>query len=130
VYAKLLGERLKQHNAQCWLVNTGWTGGAYGTGSRMKITHTRAMVDALLAGELEHVPCENDPIFGLAVPQSCPNVPSKVLNPRMTWTDKAAYDQQAFKLAAMFTENFEQYAERVPPTVRDAGPVVTRKALA
>lgn len=127
VYAELLGERLKQHNAQCWLVNTGWTGGAYGTGSRMKIAHTRAMVDALLAGELEDVACETDPIFGLAIPLSCPNVPADVLNPRNTWADKAAYDHQAMQLAEMFAENFRQYEARVPDAVKQAGPITVRK---
>jgi phosphoenolpyruvate carboxykinase (ATP) len=127
VYAEMLGERLKQHGAQCWLVNTGWTGGAYGTGSRMKIAYTRAMVDALLAGHLDGVSCEIDPIFGLSIPQWCPNVPAEVLNPRNTWTDPAAYDRQAMRLAEMFTENFKQYEDRVPVKVRSAGPLHTQK---
>ncbi|MEE4194134.1 MAG: phosphoenolpyruvate carboxykinase (ATP) [Anaerolineae bacterium] len=129
VYAELLGKRLKKHNAQCWLVNTGWTGGAYGTGERMKIKFTRAMVDALLAGDLKDVPYQTDPIFGLAVPQSCPNVPPEVLNPRNTWADPAAYDQQAMKLAAMFVANFKQYEDRVPQSVKNAGPKVTIKTV-
>ncbi len=122
VYAEMLGERLKQHNAQCWLVNTGWTGGPYGTGSRMRIAHTRAMIDALLAGELTDVPYQIDPVFGLAVPQACPGVPADVLNPRNTWADGQAYDHQARRLAQMFANNFAQFAERVPPEVRAAGP--------
>lgn len=94
----------------------------------MKIAYTRAMVNALLAGELEDVPYEKHPIFGLSVPQSCPHVPAEVLNPRATWTDKAAYDRQAMRLAGMFAENFQQYADRVPQSVREAGPQVMRKA--
>jgi phosphoenolpyruvate carboxykinase (ATP) len=122
VYAQMLGERLKQNKAQCWLVNTGWTGGPYGTGSRMKIAYTRAMIDALLAGELTDVPYQTDPVFGLSVPQACPDVPAGVLNPRSTWTDGDAYDRQARRLAHMFAENFAQFAERVPPEVHAAGP--------
>ncbi len=124
VYAKLLGEKIQRHSSQCWLVNTGWTGGAYGTGSRMKIAYTRAMIDALLAGELDTVPCRADPVFGLLVPQSCPGVPSEVLNPRGTWADGVAYDAQARKLAEMFRENFKQYLDRVTVEVREAGPRV------
>jgi len=98
-YATMLGERIRKHDARVWLVNTGWTGGAYGTGKRMKIAHTRAMIRAALAGALDAVPYERDPVFNLEVPTSCPGVPNDVLKPRTTWTDAAAYDAQAAKLA-------------------------------
>jgi phosphoenolpyruvate carboxykinase (ATP) len=123
VYARLLGERIRQHQSQCWLVNTGWTGGPYGVGQRMKIAYTRAMVDALLNGELMDVSYTKDPVFGVQVPQSCPGVPADVLNPRSTWADCEAYDQQAQKLAGMFMANFAQFADEVPPEVLAAGPV-------
>ena len=122
VYARLLGEKIRQHQSQCWLVNTGWTGGAYGQGQRMKIAHTRAMVDTLLSGGLNNVPYETDPVFGLHVPQSCPGVPGQVLNPRNTWADPAAYDEQAYKLAGMFSANFAQFTGDVPAEVLAAGP--------
>jgi phosphoenolpyruvate carboxykinase (ATP) len=122
VYAKLLGERIARHHARVWLVNTGWTGGAYGVGSRMKIGHTRAMINAALTGALDNVATATDPIFNLSVPASCPDVPAEVLNPRNTWTDKSAYDAQARKLAAMFAENFKTFAGTASAEVKDAGP--------
>jgi phosphoenolpyruvate carboxykinase (ATP) len=122
VYAEMLGQKLREHAAKVWLVNTGWTGGAYGAGSRMSLAHTRAMVSAALAGELDNVPTEADSVFGLAVPTAVPGVPSEVLHPRDTWDDPAAYDAAAAKLAGMFSDNFGKYAERVPESVRAAGP--------
>src|SRR6476660_943888 len=122
VYAKMLGERIAKHGAKVWLVNTGWTGGPYGTGSRMKLGHTRAMVAAALAGALDGVSFRTDPVFGVEVPMAVPGVPGEVLTPRQTWTDPAAYDAQARKLATMFRENFEQYRSQVPDTVAAAGP--------
>lgn len=122
VYANLLGEKIAQHKVNVWLINTGWTGGPYGVGSRMKLGYTRAMIHAALDGGLTDVPMEVDPIFGLAVPTACPNVPSEVLNQRGTWADAAAYDAQAKKLAAMFAKNFENFADKVTPAVRAAGP--------
>jgi phosphoenolpyruvate carboxykinase (ATP) len=122
VYAEMLGERLRQHGSRVWLVNTGWTGGGYGTGSRMKLGHTRAMVRAALAGDLDSVPTEADPVFGLAVPTSVPDVPGEVLTPRETWAAPKAYDEAARRLAGMFQDNFEQLADRVPESVRAAGP--------
>jgi phosphoenolpyruvate carboxykinase (ATP) len=104
-----------------WLVNTGWTGGPYGTGRRMGIGHTRAMLRAALAGTLDGVEMRVDPVFGLRVPVSCPDVPPGVLDPRSTWADRAAYDRTASMLAGMFHENFAQYADQVEPRVRDAG---------
>lgn len=109
-YADLLGKKIEKHNANVWLLNTGWTGGAYGTGSRMKLGYTRAMINAALKGELDHVKFENDPIFGLSVPTECPGVPSEILMPRNTWADKDAYDWKAHELATMFQENFKKFA--------------------
>ncbi len=122
-YADLLGERLRQHAPACWLINTGWTGGPYGTGNRIAIAHTRAIVHAILAGDLDTVPTETDPIFGLAIPRECPGVPSAVLRPRDTWLDSAAYDRTAKELARAFADNFSQYTDMVPARVSTAGPV-------
>ena len=121
-YAELLRARIAKHHAHVWLVNTGWTGGPFGVGSRMKIAHTRAMIDAALSGKLDSVAYTTDPIFNLSVPASCPGVPQEVLNPRSTWKDPAAYDTQARRLAAMFAENFKTFAATAAPDVRDAGP--------
>ena len=122
VYANLLGEKVAQHNVAVWLVNTGWSGGPYGVGQRIKIAYTRALVGAALNGALDQVPTVDDPIFGVAVPVTCPGVPADVLTPRNTWADPAAYDTQARKLAAMFNENFKTFAADVTPEVRAAGP--------
>jgi len=122
VYANLLGEKIARHNVNVWLVNTGWTGGPYGVGQRMKIGYTRAMVRAALDGSLADVATVPDANFGLAVPTACPDVPADVLDPRTTWADRAAYDAQARKLAAMFAENFKALADQVPADVRAAGP--------
>ena len=122
VYAKLLGARIAQHQSRVWLVNTGWTGGPYGVGSRMKIAHTRAMINAALSGALATAPVQRDPIFNLDVPTACPGVPADVLNPRNTWKDKAAYDQQARKLATMFVENFKTFEATASAAVKAAGP--------
>jgi phosphoenolpyruvate carboxykinase (ATP) len=121
-YAAMLGERIARHRSRVWLVNTGWTGGPYGVGSRMPISYTRAMIRAALAGELDTVPYETDPIFNLAVPATCPDVPPGVLKPRQTWTDAAAYDQQAARLAQMFADNFRTFEGEVSADVRAAGP--------
>ena len=127
-YAAMLADRLHQHGVRAWLVNTGWTGGPYGTGERMNIDHTRAMVRAALSGALDDVPYETDPIFGVAVPTTCPDVPAEVLRPRRTWDDPEAYDRQAAALATMFAENFAAYADAVDASVRAAGPRVRAKA--
>jgi phosphoenolpyruvate carboxykinase (ATP) len=124
VYAEMLRERIARHGARVWLVNTGWTGGSYGEGSRMDLAHTRAIVRAALSGDLDDVETTPDPIFGLHIPASVPGVPDDVLQPRGTWRDPQAYDEQARKLAAMFRENFEKFAADVPESVREAGPVV------
>lgn len=123
-YARLLGEKIERHNASVWLVNTGWTGGPYGTGHRMDLPYTRAMVRAALNGELENVPTQPDPIFGVHVPLSCPDVPDDVLQPRNTWADGEAYDRQARTLAGMFQDYFAQFADRVDRRIADAGPRV------
>ncbi|MDE2513997.1 MAG: phosphoenolpyruvate carboxykinase (ATP), partial [Alphaproteobacteria bacterium] len=121
VYAKMLGERIAKHKATCWLVNTGWSGGAYGIGSRMKIAHTRALVRAVLAGTLKSVPTRQEAFFGLQVPESCGEVPAEVLNPRNTWADKGAYDQTARGLTKRFETNFKQYEPYVGNDVKAAG---------
>jgi phosphoenolpyruvate carboxykinase (ATP) len=121
VYAKLLGKKIAAHDVKVWLVNTGWTGGPYGTGHRMEIGHTKALLRAALSGKLDGVEMREDPIFGLRVPASCPDVPTEVLDPGSTWKDRAAYDRTARKLVGMFQENFAQYADQVTPEVRAAG---------
>jgi phosphoenolpyruvate carboxykinase (ATP) len=121
-YAEMLGAKLRKHGSRVWLVNTGWTGGAFGTGHRMKLAHTRAMIRAALAGELDDVSTEKDPVFGLDIPSAIPDVPDEVLRPRDNWPDSAAYDEQAARLAGMFRENFEQFASSVDASVSSAGP--------
>jgi len=123
-YARMLAERLERHDVPVWLVNTGWTGGPYGVGERMRIDHTRTMVRAALKGELAGVEYDADPIFGVAVPRTVPGVPAEVLRPRDTWPDGAAYDLKARDLARMFATNFEAYASEVSSEVRAAGPRV------
>jgi len=122
-YAEMLGKKMKEHQVNVWLVNTGWTGGAYGTGSRMKLSYTRAMITAALNGALASVEFEQHPIFGLQMPTTCPNVPSEILNPRNTWNSAADYDKKANELAQKFIKNFEQYAEGVSPEILAAAPV-------
>lgn len=122
VYANLLGEKIAQRQVQVWLVNTGWSGGPYGTGQRIKLAYTRAMVRAALSGALEQVATREDPIFGVQVPQVCPGVPAEVLQPRLTWSDPRLYDAQAQKLAGMFAANFAPFAHDVTEEVRLAGP--------
>jgi phosphoenolpyruvate carboxykinase (ATP) len=122
VYARMLGEKIATHKSRVWLVNTGWTGGPYGVGSRMKIAHTRAMITAALTGLLDNVTYTRHPIFNIDVPTTCPGVPDEVLNPRGTWPDASKYDEQAKKLAAMFAENFKTFEKDVPAAVKDAGP--------
>ncbi len=121
-YAELLADKLKKHNAACWMVNTGWSGGGYGVGARMKLKYTRAIVDAIHSGELRDAPTVEDSIFGVAVPQKCTGVPAEILTPRNTWSDKAAYDAAAKKLAALFADNFKAYAEHASEAVKKAGP--------
>ena len=127
-YARLLGERLDASGADVYLVNTGWTGGPYGTGTRMNLGHTRTMVNAALSGALKDAETRTDPTFGVAVPTHVPGVPAGVLDPRTTWADGAAYDAKAAELAGMFAANFERYADSVPEEVRQAGPTVSVEA--
>jgi len=122
VYAELLGRKIEEHGVDCWLVNTGWTGGPHGVGSRMKLAYTRAMVHAALDGSLAGVATTEDPFFGLHIPESCPNVPPEVLNPRNTWSDKEAYDRAAQDLADRFRKNFGQYEDQVSDEIRAAAP--------
>jgi phosphoenolpyruvate carboxykinase (ATP) len=121
-YATLLGERLERHGAHVWLVNTGWTGGPFGVGHRMRLSHTRAMIGAALSGSLDAAPMRRDPVFGFEVPTAVPGVPDAVLDPRATWADGAAFDAQSAKLAAMFQANFRRFEPQVPEAVRQAGP--------
>ena len=120
VYAKLLGEKMAKHNAKCWLVNTGWSGGGYGEGERMKIAYTRAMLHAALDGKLDAAGFTPDPNFGVLVPNACPNVPTEVLNPKNTWADAAAYDVQARDLTQRFEANFGQFESHVEDSVKAA----------
>jgi phosphoenolpyruvate carboxykinase (ATP) len=122
VYADLLGKQMARHNAACWLINTGWSGGPYGIGKRMKISYTRAMIRAILNGSLAQTETTPDPIFGVNVPVSCPDVPNEVLQPRNTWEDKDAYDRQAKDLARRFNENFKKYEAGVSEAVRAVAP--------
>jgi phosphoenolpyruvate carboxykinase (ATP) len=124
VYAKQLGERIARHGSTVWLVNTGWTGGPHGVGSRMKIAYTRAMIRAALAGQLDQVAYQRHPVFNIEVPTSVPGVPADVLDPRGTWSDKAAYDAQSAKLAKMFVENFKTNFADADPKVAAAGPII------
>jgi len=126
VYAQLLEKKIKQHDSTCWLVNTGWTGGPYGTGSRMEIKYTRALLNAALDGSLDNVEMTVDPIFGFQVPVDVPGVPPEVLNPKNTWSDPVAYTVQARKLAVLFNENFEQFKGNAPAKVIAAGPVIDK----
>ena len=121
-YAEMLAEKLRKHGAQTWLVNTGWSGGAYGTGSRIKLRYTRAIIDAIHSGALATAPTQEDPVFGLAIPTTCPDVPSEILVPRNTWADKAAYDDKAKRVAQLFKENFKKYEAQASAEVRGGGP--------
>jgi len=122
VYAKLLARKVQRHEATCWLLNTGLTGGPYGGGHRIELSHTRAMVDAVLTDALTDVPRTEHDVFGVSIPNAVPDVPSSVLHPRRTWDNPAAYDEQAAKLASMFDENFSTYSNEVPDAVTTAGP--------
>jgi len=121
-YASMLGEKMREHDTRIWLINTGWTGGPYGTGSRIKLSYTRAMIRAALDGKLENADYEQLPVFNLAIPRSCPGVPQEVLNPRSTWENKDAYDSQIRSLACQFIKNFEKYAQGVTENILAAAP--------
>jgi phosphoenolpyruvate carboxykinase (ATP) len=121
-YSSMLSEKIRRHSARCYMVNTGWSGGPYGAGERIDLTHTREMVRAAIAGKLDDVETRADPVFGLNVPASVPGVPDGILDPRETWSDKDAYDEQAKELAGLFKENFSKFEDEVGEEVRRAGP--------
>ena len=123
-YAQMLGKKMQEHKVNVWMINTGWTGGPYGIGTRMKLKYTRAMITAALKGKLNSVQFETDPIFGVAIPKECPAVPADILNPRNTWTDKVAYDNKAKFLASLFIKNFEKYKDGVTAEVLAAAPKI------
>ncbi len=121
-YATMLSDRLREHGTRCYLINTGWSGGPYGVGERVDIAATREMVRAVIGGKLDDAVTEKDPFFGLNVPKEVPGVPTEILDPRETWSDKEAYDEQAKKLADLFRENFQKFEAEVSDDVREAGP--------
>ncbi|TWR24134.1 phosphoenolpyruvate carboxykinase (ATP) [Mucilaginibacter achroorhodeus] len=121
-YAELLGNKIEQQQVNVWLINTGWTGGPYGTGSRISLTYTRAMINAVLNGELDDVSYNTDPIFNLKIPAACPNIPAEILQPANTWADKESYERQANNLALAFVNNFEKYTATSPINLIKAGP--------
>jgi phosphoenolpyruvate carboxykinase (ATP) len=123
-YAKMLGEKIKEHNTKVWLINTGWTGGPYGTGKRIPLAHTRAMIKAALKSQLDHVQMETHPVFNFSMPVTCQNVPAGILIPRNTWSDKNRYDQKAKQLASEFNTNFEKYRKGTDAEVANAGPKI------
>jgi phosphoenolpyruvate carboxykinase (ATP) len=123
-YAELLAAKMKKHGARVWLVNTGWSGGAFGVGKRIKLAYTRAIVNAIHSGALANAKTKKDPVFGFEVISECPGVPSEILDPRNTWADKAAYDAAAKKLAGLFHQNFKTYESGVSPEVRAAGAII------
>src|SRR5436190_17461385 len=117
-YAELLATKMKQHQTNAWLVNTGWSGGAYGVGKRLKLALTRKMIDAIHGGTLADAATSPDPVFGVRIPKECPGVPSEILTPRLTWQDSSSYDATARKLAGLFHDNFKKYAANVSDEVR------------
>jgi phosphoenolpyruvate carboxykinase (ATP) len=120
----MLGKKMKEHKVNVWLINTGWTGGPYGIGSRMKLSYTRAMITAALEGQLDNVEHEPHPVFGMMMPKECPGVPSEILNPRNTWADKNAYDAKAKHIAEHFIKNFEKFAGDASQEILDAAPKI------
>jgi phosphoenolpyruvate carboxykinase (ATP) len=122
VYADMLGERIAKHNVSCWLVNTGWTGGPYGVGHRVEIKYTRAMIKAILEGQLDKVETTEDPVFGIHVPLKVKGVPDEILLPRNTWKNPESYDEKAKELANQFIENFKEYESNVDKKILDASP--------
>ncbi len=127
-YAEMLGKKMQDAGVNVWLVNTGWSGGPYGTGSRMKLKYTRAMITEALKGDLENVEYEQHPVFGLDMPKSCPDVPDELLNPRNTWDDREAYDQKANELAQAFIDNFRQFEEYASDEIMTALPKLSENA--
>ena len=128
-YAELLGEKMEKHHVNVWLVNTGWSGGSYGEGQRMKLSHTRALISAVLEGKLAGARFTEHPVFGILMPEACPGVPSEILNPRNTWADKNKYDQKTNELAKAFIENFRQFGELITGEIRESIPKVVENTL-
>ncbi|MFK7935961.1 MAG: phosphoenolpyruvate carboxykinase (ATP) [Saprospiraceae bacterium] len=128
-YAEMLGKKMQKHHVNVWLVNTGWTGGGYGEGNRISLKYTRAMITAVLSGELSYVPYNEHPIFGLHMPETCPNVPQELLNPKETWTNKTAYDKKANELAESFNDNFTKFADKANEEILAAAPKVGVQTL-
>jgi phosphoenolpyruvate carboxykinase (ATP) len=118
----MLSEKIVTHRTNVWLLNTGWNGGSYGEGARIKLSYTRAILDAIHSGKLQHAPTRPDPVFNTSVVTECPEVPADILIPKRTWMDPAAYDRTAQKLAGLFQQNFKSYSEGVTEEVRNAGP--------
>jgi len=121
-YAELLAEKMRKHKARVWLVNTGWAGGAYGTGKRISLKNTRAIIDAIHSGALAKAKTARDPVFGFDIVVECPGVPAEILQPRESWADKTAYDAAAKKLAGLFNKNFETYSAGASAEVKAAAP--------
>ncbi|MEO9258622.1 MAG: phosphoenolpyruvate carboxykinase (ATP), partial [Crocinitomicaceae bacterium] len=124
-YAEMLGQKMKESDVKVWLINTGWSGGAYGIGSRISLKYTRAMITAALEGELNNVQYAKHEIFGVEMPLSCPNVPVEMLNPKNTWTDKNAYDAKSNQLAEQFINNFKEFEEQAGEEILAAAPTVS-----
>ena len=127
-YAEMLGNKMQENNVNVWLVNTGWSGGSYGVGERIKLKYTRAMITAALNGELNDVEFKKHKVFGLNMPTSCPNVPDEILSPKNTWEDKEAYDAKANELANAFNENFEKFADYANEEILAGAPKATVNA--
>jgi phosphoenolpyruvate carboxykinase (ATP) len=123
-YAEMLGRKMQAHQVNVWMINTGWSGGPYGVGSRMKLGFTRAMITAALDGKLDNAEFTAHEVFGVMIPTECPGVPAEILNPRNTWADKDAYDAMAKNLAAQFVKNFEKYAGGASEEILAAAPIV------
>jgi phosphoenolpyruvate carboxykinase (ATP) len=123
-YAEMLSAKMKENDVKVWLINTGWTGGPYGVGSRIKLKYTRAMINAVLAGELDNVAYEKHEIFNLMMPVSCPEVPSEILNPKNTWEDKNAYDVKANELSKSFIENFKKFESYANEEILSGAPTI------
>ena len=123
-YAEMLGEKMKDFGVNVWLINTGWSGGVYGIGSRISLKYTRAMITAALNNQLSNVKYSTHKVFGLNMPQSCPNVPSEILNPKNTWEDKQAYDNKAYELAEAFNNNFIQFSDHANDEILNAAPKI------
>ena len=124
-YAEMLGDKMNENNVNVWLINTGWSGGSYGIGKRISLKHTRAMITAILNGDLSNIEYKKHTVFGLNMPKTCPNVPANILDPRNTWENKDAYDEKANELANAFTENFMQFTSNANPEILEGAPKKT-----